>query len=87
MKVNQRKRKSCQLGPNTIPIVPVKDFNKARNINGKSFDETLKEMWDIIGPSVDLNLHKLPLWKVITMAYFEGVVHGSQMIEEENEKR
>ena len=43
----------------------------------------LEELWGIIGPSVELNLRQLPLWKVITMAYFEGCVHGSQMMEDE----
>lgn len=65
-----------------IPIVKVSDFSKAR-----FSEDELKSMWEIVGPSVHRNLSQnLELWKVITMAYFEGLMHGSgimkNMIEE-----
>jgi hypothetical protein len=81
--VQVQKRKHTRfvsMGPRPIPVVPVGNFTKA---GGKTHHEMLEELWEIIGPSVELNLRQLPLWKVITMAYFEGSVHAVQMIEDE----
>ena len=61
-------------------MVPIQQFTKVRN---KSHHEMLEALWEIIGPSVELNLRQLPLWKVITMAYFEGSIHAVQMMEDE----
>ena len=74
------RKRFANIGPKPIPTVPIQKFTRVRN---KAHHEGLEELWEIIGPSVELNLRQLPLWKVITMAYFEGCVHGSQMIEDE----
>jgi len=73
-------KRFANVGPRPIPIVPIGQFTKVRN---KLHHERLEDLWEIIGPSIELNLRQLPLWKVITMAYFEGCVHGSQMMEDE----
>lgn len=81
--VQVQKRKHTRfvnVGPIPVPIVPIQKFTKVRN---KTHHEMLESLWEIIGPSVELNLRQLPLWKVITMAYFEGCAHGSQMMEDE----
>lgn len=81
--VQVQKRKHTRfvsMGPRPIPVVPIQNFTKA---GGKTHNEMLESLWEIIGPSVELNLRKLPLWKVITMAYFEGSVHAVQMMEDE----
>lgn len=81
VQVQKRKHtRFAHLGPKPIPLVPIGNFTKA---GGKTHNEMLESLWGIIGPSVELNLHKLPLWKVITMAYFEGSVHAVQMMEDE----
>ena len=69
------------IGP-PVPRVDIRDFSK----------HTVPEkialgMWEIIGPSVKHHLAaNLPLWKIITFAYMEGVMHGSGL-EKEAEKR
>lgn len=81
--VQVQKRKPSRfvnMGPRPVPVVPIGQFTKA---GGKTHNEMLESLWEIIGPSVELNLRKLPLWKVITMAYFEGSVHAVQMMEDE----
>lgn len=81
VQVQKRKHtRFAHLGPKPIPLVPIGQFTKA---GGAKHNETLESLWEIIGPSVELNLRKLPLWKVITMAYFEGSVHAVQMMEDE----
>ena len=81
VQVQKRKHtRFAHLGPKPIPLVPIGNFTKA---GGKTHNEMLESLWEIIGPSVELNLRKLPLWKVITMAYFEGSVHAIQMMEDE----
>lgn len=74
------RKRFANVGPRPIPVVPIGNFTKA---GGKTHNEMLESLWEIIGPSVELNLRKLPLWKVITMAYFEGSVHAVQMMEDE----
>ena len=66
-----------------MPVVPVGQSSK---LEGKDHNRMLEELWSIIGPSVELNLRKLPLWKVVTMAYFEGSVHATQMMEDEKQE-
>ena len=81
--VQVQKRKHTRfvnMGPRPVPVVPIQQFTRA---GGKTHNEMLENLWEIIGPSVELNLRKLPLWKVITMAYFEGSVHAVQMMEDE----
>lgn len=81
VQVQKRKHtRFANIGPRPIPVVPIQQFTKVRN---KSHHEMLEALWEIIGPSVELNLRQLPLWKVITMAYFEGSVHAVQMMEDE----
>ena len=56
-----------------IPVVPTKDFTKM----GFKHEE-LKRLWEIIGPSVERNMNaEVPMWQIITMAYLEGLNHGS----------
>lgn len=78
-----RRRQFLKFGPRKIEQVPISHFQKR---GGKEFDEQLKQLWEIIGPSVQLNLDRLPLWKVICMAYFEGGVHAVQMMEEQRDE-
>lgn len=74
------RKRFANIGPKPIPVVPIQKFTRVRN---KAHHEGLEELWEIIGPSVELNMRQLPMWKVITMAYLEGCVHGSQMVEDE----
>ena len=81
VQVQKRKHtRFANVGQRPIPVVPIGNFTKA---GGKTHNEMLESLWEIIGPSVELNLRQLPLWKVITMAYFEGSVHAVQMMEDE----
>lgn len=76
-----RRTRFVSLGPKAVPSTSIGEFSK---LNRPGSNQMLEDLWEIIGPSVELNLRKLPLWKVITMAYFEGSVHAIQMIEDEN---
>ena len=80
VQVQKRKHtRFAHLGPRPIPVVPIQQFSKAN----RTQHQMLEGLWEIIGPSVELNLRQLPLWKVITMAYFEGSIHAVQMMEDE----
>ena len=87
MKASSRPRRNrfVQIGPKAVPNAPISAFTKARKFNGKPMDELLEEIWELVGPSFELNMRRLPLWKVVAMAYFEGALHAAQMMEEENE--
>ena len=80
VQVQKRKHtRFANIGPRPIPVVPIQQFSKAN----RTQHQMLEGLWEIIGPSVELNLRQLPLWKVITMAYFEGSIHAVQMMEDE----
>lgn len=72
------------LGP-AIPIVSFKDFSRFRDIGVT--DEQFRDMWTIVGPSVDRNMsaHR-PLWEIFTAAYLEGLIHGSSLILDQQAK-
>src|SRR3954469_4997601 len=56
-----------------VPKVPYKDFDTFTLTKNQWMD-----LWEIIGPSVRMNVSRdLPLWKIITSAYAEGINHGS----------
>lgn len=58
------------LGP-SMPIVPVTHFSKMRLP-----EEQWEGVWQIVGPSVERNFNKVPLWKLLCAAYVEGLSHG-----------
>lgn len=60
------------LGPGAVPTVPVTDFSRV-----PLCDAELRQLWNIVGPTVERNLDRAPLWKVITAVYFEGLMHGA----------
>lgn len=64
------------LGP-SIPLVPVTHFSKLRMTR-----QQWEDAWHLVGPSVDRNIWKQPLWMVIAAAYVEGVHHGSSIAKE-----
>ena len=60
-------------GAPPIPHVPRSDYSEHRFTK-----EQVEQMWSIVGPTVDLHLQmSMPLWKVITFAYMEGLLHGA----------
>lgn len=65
------KEQFAEIGPK-IPLVPIGDFTKCPLTSAE-----LEQLWRITGPSAALNLRSNPLWRVITMAYFEGLMHGA----------
>ena len=36
-----------------------------------------EDLWQLIGPTIDMNLNRHPLWKVFCIAYFNGFEHGA----------
>lgn len=64
---------SVLIGPSTLPVVPMKDFSRI------TAEKPLLDAWILVGPSVSHNIEKLPIWKVIAMAYLEGLEHGSSL--------
>lgn len=69
MSRNKRIDAHVRIGPLPVPLVPHSDFS-----GFKSSD--LKEAWQLIGPSVSMNIDKAPIWEVIAAAYLEGLMHG-----------
>lgn len=68
-----------------IPIVKSNDFSHYKFEHGE-----LERIWEIVGPSAVLNMRRTPithLWKVITMAYLEGLHHGSEIEKERHAKQ
>lgn len=73
-------RGRASLGP-TFPIVGVKDFTKLKVNPGR-----LREMWDIIGPTVELNMVKrVELWQIFVMCYIQGLENGASLEREKHE--
>lgn len=66
-----RRAHHVQFGP-SIPIVPVTHFSKMRLT-----EQQWSDVWQIIGPSVNRNMDKVPTWKLIAAAYLEGLQHGA----------
>ncbi len=38
----------------------------------------MEDVWQIVGPNVDMHIRALPLWKVFCAVYLEGLAHGAQ---------
>lgn len=47
--------------------------------------EDLEKLWAITGATSEKNLVKLPLWKVICIAYLEGLHHGAGVEREKHD--
>lgn len=69
-----RRHYLVSIGGSAIPNVPTKDFSAIP-------EKLLAGAWELVGPSVERNIQKHPLWKVIAAAYIEGVNHGAGAIE------
>lgn len=68
-------------GP-AIPIIPEKDFTKF----GLTPDQ-IEQAWTLIGPSVIRNMRVTSIrdtWKLFTLAYLEGLHHGSSIEREKH---
>lgn len=74
--MNRKRPHFMTFGP-PIPNVSLRDFTKRDFTH-----EQLAQMWSICGPSVERNMLNLELWQVITMAYIEGLAHGSSIMAE-----
>jgi hypothetical protein len=65
-------RGRSSLGP-TFPVIPVRDFTEF-----KFKLEQLHGLWDIIGPTVGLNMtRRVELWQIFTMCYVQGLENGA----------
>lgn len=65
------------LGP-AVPLVPVGHFSKLSR-------ETIELAWQIVGPSVQMNLSAVrspALWQVFAACYAEGLEHGMSAMRE-----
>lgn len=62
--------KMVGIGPCAVPIYPSSAFTR--------LPEGIKEedLWKLVGPTVERNISKLPLWKLLAIVYFEGLAHG-----------
>jgi len=76
---NFKKPNFVAFGP-PVPVVPIPDFSKM----GLTIEQ-FEAAWSIVGPSVEKNMRRnfkgqcLELWQVITVAYLEGLHHGSEI--------
>lgn len=60
------------LGPHVVERVPLSHFSRFKRSD-------LDAAWNLIGPSVEMNIDRAPIWKVITAAYLEGLLHGAEL--------
>lgn len=73
-------RGRASLGP-TFPIVGVGDFTKLKVKPGQ-----LRDLWEVIGPTVELNMTKrVELWQIFTMCYVQGLENGAAIEREKHE--
>ena len=67
------KDQMVKIGPCAVTQLPVKCWsNWPTGIKST-------EVWKIIGPHVEKNLDRMPLWKVFCSIYIEGLEHGSSI--------
>jgi hypothetical protein len=64
-------RAVVSIGPALAEMPPGKDFSKLPP------GVRLEDAWQVVGPSVEKNMGRAPLWRVIAMAYVEGLMHGA----------
>lgn len=64
------KGRVVSVGPTAVEHYGAKAFSRLPS------DVRAEELWKLIGPTVDANLLKHPLWKVFAICYFEGLQHG-----------
>jgi len=77
VKAKQETRIRASLGP-SFPVVPVTNFTKGKFPLG-----TMEAMWDIIGPTVAVNMGKrVALWEIFTICYMQGLENGSSIAED-----
>lgn len=39
-------------------------------------DVSTEQLWQLVGPQVEMHMQRLPLWQVFCVVYFEGLAHG-----------
>ena len=76
---NTKRLHFASMGAPPIPVVPCKDFDRLPHL-------MLKDAWQLIGPSVDRNIEKIPIWQVIAAAYIEGMNHGYEFNNQKKDK-
>ena len=64
--------RNVTVGPCAVEILGSSAFQRIH-----ISDDDWVNLWKIVGPSASRNLDRLPLWKVIVCAYFEGLHHGA----------
>ena len=52
-----------------VDAVPISKFTRCSSA-------ALDAAWQLVGPSAQLNLNRVPIERVIAAAYLEGVNHG-----------
>lgn len=62
----------CLFGP-VIPAVSACDFSPVR-LKASAYEDA----WSIVGPTISRN-KDAPIWKLLAIAYLQGVQHGSQL--------
>jgi len=63
------------IGPASVKIYPRKAYSKLPK------GANMLDIWQIVGPTVDMNFRNLPLWQVFCICYFEGLAHGAAATE------
>ena len=62
-----------------VPVGPFIEVPSGNHFSKLPSGIDLNAVWGIVGPSVERNMRALPLWKVIAMAYVEGLQHGAAL--------
>ena len=58
------------IGPGVATAYPVSAWSPLPDVD-------MREVWQIVGGSVDKHMERLPLWKVFCAIYLEGLSHGA----------
>lgn len=57
------------IGPGTVETLPTSAFSR--------FPIRVEDAWPIVGPLVEMNINRGPLWKVLCAMYLQGMADGA----------
>lgn len=71
------KERFIPIGPVSIPFVPSSHIEQIDLPK-----EMVDQLWKIIGPTIEEQINKEPLWRLFVSCYVQGLQHGSSSVKE-----
>jgi len=67
-------KRGVHIGPGLVEQYPLSAWSKS--------EVDMIALWQIVGPTVEKHIGRLPIWQVFCACYFEGLVHGVEGVAE-----